>query len=211
MSTSYAAAVARNLAHLGTALHEWRALPFALGLVDGHTVPEVDWDSVRDYACAPSLYAGGVDACCELCGHRIRNVYGVAHDAKRWKLNVGSECVSRFTGEAGGDDLAELALAEAAVELVRELCAFREWAKNDWHLAGAAAHAHKLIASARKPCLDRAGHHQVAPFRPGAVRWLKRRELEARSLLARFAAYDFAAHRKPVAFLDWQGPALPKA
>jgi hypothetical protein len=113
-TTSYARAVEANLAHMGTAMSDWRACANDLAIdADGKVcVSSVLPDG---YAAAPSMYrntASG-DACCELCGHKIRHLYYCQNDAKRWTLIVGSECVKAFVGVDGATlaDDAERALA----------------------------------------------------------------------------------------------------
>lgn len=110
---------------MGTAPTEWRALPFVLA-EDEETrkiVPQVDWSAAKGYAPAPTLYPSSSGSeCCELCATKIKNVYGVINEKRRWVLLVGSECVTHFEGVSGkemGQEALEVMAALALERLLR--------------------------------------------------------------------------------------------
>ncbi len=96
-------AVQKNLEHLGTSASEWSAVE-VLGMEEIEAGPgkqqEVPVFSFPEgYEKAPSLYTG---ECCNLCGTKIKNVFWIQNDTRRWIMPVGSECVTHFgEGETG--------------------------------------------------------------------------------------------------------------
>ena len=101
---NYQKAIQMNYEHMGSHPVEWLATPVT-GVVeaddgDGGSVSMPTFDFPVDYSRPPSLYTGG--DCCNLCGTRIRNVYWIQNDKRKWIMPVGSECVTHFgTGESG--------------------------------------------------------------------------------------------------------------
>lgn len=124
MVSSYEKAVRENLAQMGSHPSEWRALPFVLmeDEESGKIVPQVDWSAAKGYARAPTLFPnqGSGDMCCELCAHKIKNVYGIINEKRRWVLQVGSECVTHFEG-ASGEEMAREALEATALLALEKL------------------------------------------------------------------------------------------
>lgn len=107
--STYDKIVNANLRFMGTSKSDWKALPIdtfsevETGRGDSKLMPIFDFSGMDGYKTAPSLYKNeGVDTCCELCGHKIKEVYHLKNDSKKWKLIVGSECVTHFgTGDSG--------------------------------------------------------------------------------------------------------------
>jgi hypothetical protein len=132
MTGPYDQAVTANLAHMGTALADWRAVPHVMTMDPdaGKVCPQVDWASVAGLTDAPTLYqASGGDACCGLCGHPIRNCYGAACDAKGWRMVVGSECVGRLTGTTGAEYAAQAVKADAQARAEADRMVLATWAR----------------------------------------------------------------------------------
>lgn len=105
MGQDHNAAVTQNLLHMGTAPDEWQACPFEMHVDDaGKSYPVTVFPS--GYSPAPTLYEG--QDTCGLCAHRIKNVYWLQNDKRRWTLPVGSECVTHFTPAGlNGEEVAE--------------------------------------------------------------------------------------------------------
>lgn len=96
-------AVQKNLEHLGTPASDWIAVEI-LGMEEieedsgeGQEMPVFSFPD--GFEKAPSLYTG---ECCNLCGTKIKNVFWIQNDNRRWIMPVGSECVTHFgEGESG--------------------------------------------------------------------------------------------------------------
>ena len=115
------AAIKLNLAHMGTTLAEWRACEFTMVQSDGKVCPQVSYPT--SYKTAPTLYpqpAGGEWGCCELCGHLIKNFYGIENETRKWTMVVGSECILQF-GTVSGVDLARQEVDRYALKFANYL------------------------------------------------------------------------------------------
>lgn len=110
MSASvYDEMVGKNMAHLGTALADWTAVPvigFARCTDGARSANAAILAIPPGYSHAPTLYSpAGNEACCELCSHPVKFLYGIQCDSKRWYMLVGSECVTRFGEGVSGEEL----------------------------------------------------------------------------------------------------------
>jgi len=119
----YQQIVEENLKHMGTAASEWRAVP-VLGMADtrdakGQSVKMPEFDFPKGYADAPTMFKGGQETPCGLCGKTIKNVYWLQNDSKQWTLMVGSECVTHFEGGKSGAELVNDARYVQNREMVR--------------------------------------------------------------------------------------------
>jgi len=124
---NYKQAVEKNLAHLGTPAGDWKALPI-LGAEkaeddEGRIVEMPAFDFPKGYESAPSLYKG---ECCNLCGTRIKIVYWIQNDKRRWIMPVGSECVTHFGDGEAGNVLAKKAVWESNRLLLRDILQVRQ-------------------------------------------------------------------------------------
>jgi hypothetical protein len=114
--------------------------------------PLVSWPT--GYSAAPSPYANnGVDACCELCGHKIVNVYGIQCDRLAQTLRVGSECVTRFAAGESGEALAKRTAKDRKLaEWAPVVRAYAEWLDALQRAANLCAYAQtsQMTREARK-------------------------------------------------------------
>lgn len=140
--TTYSKAVQRNLEHMGTPSHEWSASEI-LAITDNG----VEYAHLEGYKSAPTLYVpSGSEACCELCGHPIKNCYRLQNDTRKLTLIVGSECVTHFA-QANGEELVKQFELDAIRAEVAELLVAVEVAQifDLWQSAGICyEYAHKL-------------------------------------------------------------------
>ena len=111
---SYKERVSQNLNHMGTEASDWKSVPI-IGFNEtqddkGRTIkmPIFDFSVMAGFTKADTLYpasgGGGKDAWtnCELCGTMIKNVYHIYDDKDKYRLQVGSECVTHFQeGKSG--------------------------------------------------------------------------------------------------------------
>lgn len=119
---NYQQAVQQNLDHMGSDRSEWTAVP-VLSMVetdceDGTNRVMPQFSFPENYAEAPSMYKG---ECCNLCGTRIKNVYWIQNDKRRWIMPVGSECVTHFGGGETGAKLVKKASWEQNAELLKRV------------------------------------------------------------------------------------------
>jgi hypothetical protein len=133
-----------------TLLGEWHALPTLL-TAQG---PLVTWPS--DHRPAKTLFTG---ECCELCGKKIRNVFGIAHTARALTLRVGSECVRHVGLGATGAELAKAATeAKDRAEALPLAQATAAWIQNLSREAGRRGWKH-----IRERALEAMEDYQKAP------------------------------------------------
>ena len=204
MSTPYDRAVALNMAHLKTRLSDWKAVP-SLGMEEdeeGRQMPTFDFDAVRGYQEAPTLYRGD---CCGLCSHPIKTVYWIRHDPRRWTMRVGSECIARFQ-EDNGETMAKAAqhaanlarfraLYDLAAILRRE---FRSTASNGY---GSTWETWNPVNACPLHLKARAALGKVTPdSTPAALtRWTRTKGQEAAQIaeeIAAFLALDYIRERR---------------
>lgn len=121
---SYDQTVAHNLNQMGSSPEEWSAVP-----VTGTTEVDTGGGKMRampnfkfpeGYKDAPSIFQG-MDDCCQLCGHDIKNYYWIQNDEKKWLMGVGSECVGRFGEGESGEKLAKKDIATANRDFVQQM------------------------------------------------------------------------------------------
>lgn len=124
---TYSEAVQKNLDHMGTPAWEWRAVKVTgMASTTGPTGSPVSmpiFDFPAGYTPAPTLYpqSVGLDGGnCELCNHPIKRAYHIQHDANRWILTVGSECVTHFAEGKNGEQVARQDIKEANRQLIRD-------------------------------------------------------------------------------------------
>lgn len=93
MST-YKRDVQRNLDHMGTKATDWETT----------TVDEMPKHLLPAPTLFPATSMGGDFTSCELCGHKIKNLFHIFHAGRGFYLIIGSECVRQFgTGKSGAE------------------------------------------------------------------------------------------------------------
>ena len=130
---TYQSKVDANLVHMGTEAADWKAVPIIgfqeVDIDHGKTrsMPIFDFSVMKGFSSPDTLYpatSGGFkDAMtnCELCGHNIKNVYHI-YDAKhKYKLHVGSECITHFQDGKSGKDKERDAKIMIALMLDKDL------------------------------------------------------------------------------------------
>lgn len=224
----YAKRVNDNMAHMGTRLGEWSAVPFTM--VDdpetGRKVPQHDFSSVREYKSAPSLYANGgsTDTACELCGKApIKNIFHACHHGKQLTMAVGSECIKKIhPDEKSGEDLEKEAIAAHAKETLKRLHGLGHMGAQVYKatrgfgappgLISRADAARKLYQTARENVQYDEQNRKPADGSQGrefdAVRWYGQNGKKAEALLEPHKDEDLSAHieTRDHSWMDWKKP-----
>lgn len=98
---AYDKRVGETLAIMETAASEWAPVD---AFLDADGRPSFSFPAGHGKAPTPHP-----EDCCGLCGAGVKNAYWLRHDAKRWILPVGSECVARFGEGRSGEAVARAA------------------------------------------------------------------------------------------------------
>lgn len=125
--TPYQDSLKQVMALNGTYLVEWESLPTTMT----QHGPLVSWPNGA--GAGKTIFVAGMDACCELCGKKIKNVYGIFHPAKNLTLRVGSECVRHVGTGLSGEEVAKEA---ARAEALADSTACIAWIQSVHRLAG---------------------------------------------------------------------------
>lgn len=107
ISGKYANRIAVNMEFMESNLSEWSAVPVSGMSLENTPVGDrmlPTFEFPKGYSSAPTLF---VDEECGLCGTRIKNVYWIQNDKKRWVLGVGSECITHFGEGKSGEKIAK--------------------------------------------------------------------------------------------------------
>lgn len=133
---TYEKAVKENLAHMGTTMSEWSAVPVSgmneIEGTGGQVVSMPVFDFPTGYEKAPTLFASDTsDTNCEWCGTRIKRLFWIQNHKRKWILSVGSECVTHFENGRSGKQLVKEKIWEQNRDLLRSAIA----AKHDLYSA----------------------------------------------------------------------------
>lgn len=175
--------IEENQKHLRTEKSEWRA----------------DLETPKYFKQAPSLFTEA--DCCQWCGkNNVKDFFPVYHEAKKFYLMVGSECVRHVAEGKSGKELSKEAIWQENREFVKSFeeakrqifisASYEQkdrWGNSHRHLHSSMNRGVNLYNQAKKLLkniqTESYGPHREASNNASITRWIKKNKEAAEELI----------------------------